>query len=279
MLKDIIIPNKEEFEKKKQKFTKDNFHVIADFDATLTKAFLNGKKSHSSFSWIRDQEHLDPEYTKKAYALFYKYYPIEIDPHISSKEKDKKMLEWWKAHLKLFVDYKLDKNMIDKINKENKIGLRDKGDEFIELLKKNNIPLLIFSAGIGDVIKGFLEFKNILHKNMHIISNFFKFDSKEKVVDYNSKIIHTFNKNEYAIKDSLYHKSIEKRKNVILLGDGLGDANMAEGLKHDSIIKISFYNHKEDKLLDKFKESFDVIILNDGPMNFVNNLIKDIIDQ
>jgi cytosolic 5'-nucleotidase 3 len=278
MKKNIIIPDNKKFEEKKKKFTKDNFHIIADFDGTLTKIFVNDKKSHSSFSWIREQKYLDPEYTKQACELYHRYYPIEIDPNIPLKEKDKQMMIWWKAHLKLFVDYRLDKKIISKIINKTDINLRENGDKFIRLLKDNNIPLLIFSAGLGDVIKGYLELKDILSKNIHLISNFFKFDEKGKVISYDSKIIHTFNKNEYAVKNTPYHQIIEKRKNVLLLGDNLGDLGMSKGINHENIIKIGFLNHSEDRLLEKFKKKFDVIILNDGPMDFINDLIEKIIN-
>jgi 5'-nucleotidase len=186
---------------------------------------------------------------------------------------------WWRKHLELFVEYGLTKNIIKDIVKTNKLNLRDNCDSFINLLKQKNIPFLILSAGLGEIIKGYLESEKILHKNIHLISNFFKFDSKGKVIDYDSKVIHTFNKNEYAVKNTPYHKTIEKRKNVILLGDNLGDLNMSKGIHHENIIKIGFYNHKENTLLEKFKESFDIIIMNDGPMDFINDLIKDVISQ
>ena len=81
----------------------------------------------------------------------------------------------------------------------------------------------------------------------------------------------------------------------MLLGDNIGDLGMSEGLEHNSIIKIGFLSHKnplgfsgcrkssisqhkkkEKILLEKFKENYDVIILNDGSMDFVNDLIKEI---
>jgi len=279
-MKDIIISNPIEFEKKKQEFTTagcSNFHVIADFDRTLTKAFVNGEEAHSSYAWVRKQKYLSPEYTKKTYELYDKYYPIERSLSISQEEKNAKMVEWWDKHLGLFVEYKLNKDIIKKIVGKNKIYLRDNGDKFMDLLSKNNIPLLIFSAGLGEIIKGFLELKNKLFKNIHIIANFLEFDGKGEVIGYKSKIIHTFNKNEYAIRNTPYYKEVEKRKNVLLLGDNLGDLGMSEGVKHNSIIKIGFLNEHEDKLLEKFKENYDVVILNDGSMDFVNELVSGII--
>ena len=112
---------------------------------------------------------------------------------------------------------------------------------------------------------------------MRIIANFYKTDKNGDIKGYKSKVIHTFNKNEYAVKDTPYNKTIKKRKNVILLGDNLGDLGMSKGITHDTIIRIGFLNDKIKELLPCFKKNYDVVILNDGPMDFVNDLIKDII--
>ena len=37
------------------------------------------------------------------------------------------------------------------------------------------------------------------------------------------------------------------------------------------------YIIKEEKDLEKFKDNFDVIILNDGPMKFIKELVNEII--
>jgi cytosolic 5'-nucleotidase 3 len=276
----IIIPNKEEFEKKKGLFIetgKNNFHIISDFDRTLTKAFADNEEKHSSFSWIRENEYLGPEYTKEAYRLFDIYYPLEISTELSQEEKNSKMDEWWKKHIQLFINHGLDKGIIEKTIKENEIVLRKNCKELILSLEKENIPLLILSAGLGDVIKGFLEKENIMNDKIHIISNFFEFDKDGNTTGYKSKIIHTFNKNESSVKNTSYYKEIKTRKNVILLGDNLGDLKMSEGIDHNSIIKIGFLNENQKNLLEKFKDNFDVIVLNDGPMDFIKNLVKEII--
>lgn len=53
------------------------------------------------------------------------------------------------------------------------------------------------------------------------------------------------NKNEYALKGTEYYELVQDRENVILLGDSLGDAGMADGMPHcNSVLKIGFlYDH------------------------------------
>ena len=65
------------------------------------------------------------------------------------------------------------------------------------------------------------------------------------LVGFKGDMIHTFNKNECSIHKSDYFQKLEKRENLILLGDSTGDLRMAEGAKHcKNILKIGFLNDK-----------------------------------
>ena len=64
---------------------------------------------------------------------------------------------------------------------------------------------------------------------------------------------------------------------MILLGDNLEDIGMIEGFDYENLIKIGFLNENVEENLLEFKKNFDAIILNDGEMDFVNKLLKEII--
>ena len=275
MMEGIHIVNPKRLKEKLSKFKSNNFHIVADFDSTLTQGIVNGKKLHSCYAYIREGRYISPKYQEKAFDYFKKYYPIESSPLFSLEEKTKKMEEWWTKHYNLMVEMGFDKKIINEIIP--KIRLRKKSAEFFELLDKNNIPLLILSAGIGNFIEEILKLNNKLTKNIHIISNFLVFDKEDKAVSYTRPLIHTFNKNEVEVKKFPYQKEIIDKKNVILLGDMLGDLNMCSGIDHDNIIKIGFLNHDVEKLFDEFSKGFDVIILNDGSMDQVNKMLKEIL--
>jgi len=55
------------------------------------------------------------EYIKERDDYFKYYYPFEIDATLSFEKKDFLMREWWTKHLELFIKYKLNINIIDKI--------------------------------------------------------------------------------------------------------------------------------------------------------------------
>ena len=54
---------------------------------------------------------------------------------------------------------------------------------------------------------------------------------------------------------------------------------MIEGLEHDNIIKIGFLNENVDERLAEFKKNYDVVIINDGDMNYVNELVGEILSD
>ena len=122
-----------------------------------------------------------------------------------------------------------------------------------------------------------MKAENVLHHNIHIISNMFKFNVHGIVIGYSDDIVHTFNKNEGHVKNSPYYEQIKDKKNVILLGDMLADATMVDGLNHHIVLKIGFLNENVEKLKEQFLKEFDVVILNDGSMDYVNTILSQIL--
>lgn len=277
---EIIIPNKEQFEHKLASLKEsglNNLHVIADFDRTLTKAFVKNEKVKSAYAFIREGHYLTEDYSPKAFALFDEYYPYEVSTTLSLEDKKQKMQEWWEKHLKLLIgsgmNFGVVKDIIDKDKFEERVGL----DEFLNLLNKCDVPLLIFSAGLGDFILEFLKREKLLSDNIHLIANFFDFDENSVAKGYKDEfIIHVFNKNEFVLKGHPYINNINNRKNVLLLGDSLGDVNMAEGIDHNTVLKIGFLNDKVEKLKEEYCKHYDLIILNDGSLNEVVKIISNL---
>lgn len=278
-MQNIIISNKEHFEQLKQKIISQGpskFHVVADFDRTLTKAFIHGEKIPSIISVLRNENYLSSEYSEKAKALANNYHPIEIDPAISMNVKKKKMQEWWEKHFELLIESGLNKKNLKRVIKEGKVEFREGVEEFLDLLHEKKIPLIILSSsGIGDLIPMYLEKHGKLYDNFHIITNLYKWDKKGNAIGINKPIIHVFNKDETSVKDHpLIYREVKERKNVLLLGDSLGDLGMVEGFNYENLLKIGFLNEEVERDLGEYKENFDVVITNDSSMNYVNEFVK-----
>lgn len=281
-MENVIISNPSKLNELKKKFKEgglEKIHVISDFDRTLTKAFVGGKKAFSLISILRDGNYLTKDYPKKAHALFDKYHSIEIDPKISLEEKKKAMEEWWRSHFKLLIESGLNKKDLKRVVDSGSVKFRKDTFEFLDFLNKNKIPLVILSsAGLGgDAISLFFEKEKKLSKNVHIVSNSYEWDKEDNAVSVKEPIIHSFNKTEMILNKFPFFNEIKDRKNVLLLGDGIGDLGMIEGFDYDNLIKIGFLNENIDENMEVYKKNFDIVILNDSDMRYVNKIIKEII--
>ncbi len=277
-MKNILITK--EFEELKEKFKKaEKLHILADFDKTLTKAFVKGKRIASLISVLRDNDYLTKDYPAKAKALYTKYYPIEKDLSIPLQERKKAMKQWWAEHFELLIQSKLNIKDIERVVEHQDVSLRQGTLELLSFLRENNIPLVILSSsGLGrESIELYLKKRNLLFENIHIISNAFVWDKQGCAIGVKKPIIHTLNKNETIVKDfPEVFKNIKNRKNVILLGDSISDIEMITGFDYDNLIKIGFLNEDVEKDLENYKKAFDVLILNDSSIEFLNNLLKEL---
>ncbi|MBU4283749.1 MAG: haloacid dehalogenase-like hydrolase, partial [Nanoarchaeota archaeon] len=240
-MENILIKDKKAFEQKLNKIKsegRNSLHVIADFDKTLTKAFVKGQRTHSAMAQIREGGYLTKYYAPKAFALHDKYYPIEISKKIPQEIKNKKMQEWWSKHIKLLAKCGMNRDVVLDIIKKKKLRARGGALELFDVLHKKNIPIVIFSAAVGDIIEEFLKSEGKLYDNICIVSDFFDYDKNGKVKGYKSDIIHIFNKNGYELRKLAFFERIKNRKNMILLGDSLADLNMAQGIDYKTILKI-----------------------------------------
>ncbi|MEW6063333.1 MAG: hypothetical protein AB1571_03115 [Nanoarchaeota archaeon] len=205
---------------------------------------------------------------------------MEIDPSISLEEKKKAMLEWWTTHFKLLIKSGLNKKDLEKVVNSKNVRFGNGVLEFIDILHKYDIPLVIMSSsGLGkEAISMYLEKEGRLYKNVYIISNSFEWDKDGRVIGIKEPIIHSMNKDETMVKDfpDIY-KVIKDRKNVLLLGDSIEDIGMVEGFDYNNIVKIGFLNKKIEENIESYKKNFDMIMLNDSDKFYVDELLKKII--
>ena len=86
-----------------------------------------------------------------------------------------------------------------------------------------------------------------------------------------------YNKAESIRKRS---KETSERKNVIVLGDSLGDLHMAAGVKDPNVVlTIGFLNNNVESSLETYKENFDIVLVDDQTMSFPNSLLAEILSS
>ncbi|KAL1193703.1 hypothetical protein V5N11_017592 [Cardamine amara subsp. amara] len=256
------------------------FQVIADFDATLTRYRVNGIRGQTSHGLLQQGNEY---YDAKRQALYEHYHPLEISPVIPIEEKTKLMEEWWSKTHDLLIEGGLTYDAIKNSVANSSIAFREGVTELFEFLEKKEIPVLIFSAGLADVIEEVL--RQNLHrtfKNVKIVSNRMVFNDDGQLVSFKGKLIHVLNKNEHALdmaaplhdqlgvdigeEDEENNVYVKQRTNVLLMGDHLGDLRMSDGLNYETRISIGFLNDNVEKNIESYREAFDLVYLNDAPM-------------
>lgn len=272
----IIITNEEKynaFQKSLIAQGYDSLHIVADFDRTLTPALLNGEVATTSFAKVRKGKVLPQEYEVQADNLFQHYHPIEINPEFPLEDKNELMKEWWRKHLELMIEYGITKRIFEEIVEKNTLSLREGAKDFFRLLAREKVPFVIMSAGLGDLIIAVLEREGLMTENVHVISNLFKWDEQGKATGLANPVIHSSNKHEIEITNRPFYNEVKQRKNVLLLGDNEDDIGMSAGLQPEQLLKVGFLNENVEERIEKFKQLFDVVLLGDGDLGFVNKLV------
>jgi HAD superfamily hydrolase (TIGR01544 family) len=283
----VIISNPEVFNQKKQQLIADgldNIQMVLDFDRTVSRHKLDdGRTSLSTFGILERSPRLSPGYSVATKELFNTYYPIEVDPNYPYDEKFKKMVEWWEKAEGLIVAEKIPFVWLEEMVREAPLDLRRGCDKLFSLTNEHNIPILIFSGGITQLIEMVITQRTgAIYPNMHVVSNHLVPNEQGVISGFDGPMIHVLNKKEQAIaheKNVAWFKKIEKKKNVILMGDSLHDVDMAEGVKDiKTCLRIGFLNDKVDELLEHYKKVFDVVICNDGPMDWPVTFVEELIN-
>lgn len=244
-------------------------HVLADFDGTLTKTQKDGKKLPSAISVLRqDGDYLGEAYALSAQALYDKYAPFESDKTRTLVERKAKMFEWWMAHYALLVESGMNLKHLNQILDAELLELKESCGDLFALFSHHNVPIIILSAsGIGEIIPLFLKRKNVYTDNIHVISNRMEFDKEGNFTKIIPPVVHSLNKDEVTVTlIPEVDRAITKRKNVLLLGDSLGDLGMITGFEADTVLTVGFTNESEttSERYGAMKEKYDVIIEGDS---------------
>uniref|UniRef100_A0A673AP80 5'-nucleotidase, cytosolic IIIB n=1 Tax=Sphaeramia orbicularis TaxID=375764 RepID=A0A673AP80_9TELE len=226
--------------------------VISDFDMTLTRFAHNGMRVPTTHS-----KH-----------LLNTYYPIEIDAGRSTEEKLPLMVECFCLNL--------CNTSVPIVPADMYVCVCREGYKvFFDHLAEHHIPLLIFSAGVGDVLEEVIRQNHVFHPNINIISNYMDFDHTGVLQAFKGQLIHTFNKRQGALSHAAHLRQVQDRPNVLLLGDSLGDLTMADGVTDThNILTIGFLNDQVEERKESYINSFDIVLVKDETMDIPNAIVK-----
>ncbi|XP_061565320.1 7-methylguanosine phosphate-specific 5'-nucleotidase-like [Cololabis saira] len=253
-----------------------SLQVISDFDMTLTRFSHDGKRVPTTHNILENRLLMNEDSTKKMRDLLNTYYPIEIDASRSIEEKLPLMVEWWTKVHELLIQQRIRKDMLAQAVKVSGTMLRDDCRLLFDRLAEQQVPLLIFSAGVGDVLEEVIQQNHVFHSNVHIISNYMDFDHTGVLQAFKGQLIHTYNKREGAVHAAGL-RALQGRPNVLLLGDSLGDLTMADGVSQPhNILTIGFLNDQVEERKESYVNAFDIVLVKDETMDIPNAILSHI---
>ncbi|XP_033101792.1 cytosolic 5'-nucleotidase 3-like [Anneissia japonica] len=255
---------------------RNKLQVISDFDRTITRHHVNGKVLPTTHGILESSTVISEESKKKAQELRAHYHPLEMSSGVSDEEKYTLMTEWWSQAHTILLQSGMTRKDVTEMVAQSDVMLREGCDQLFKLLADNSVPLLVFSAGIADILYEVIKDRATLHDNISVMSNEMDFDTDGQLVGFKGKLIHTYNKREMAKINQDYFERNKNRTNVLLMGDTIGDLQMAEGLKSaHNILKIGFLNsHFEN--LEVYKSKYDVVVVDDSSMDVANALLNKV---
>lgn len=302
----IVYTDKLSFDQKLSNFiesyyqNKKSVAIVTDFDYTLTSRidYKTGKLYSSSY-YLYDEDIIGGDqrsFDERRQALFDKYSHYEFSTSYDIDTRKIKMKEWYSQSLSLYFGEKFTKDSIDEMVRRTKSNLllRRKAIEYLELLMKLDITVVIESGGIGQFIEGYLKvylpnyerYKN--EKKIIIVSNMFKFDDNNGCVGLEHEVINCFNKADFL--GNVVNQELPDLKYVMVLGDNLGDADSIKKINvpEENVIGFGFLNlpkdvindeNKRDYLKKKINESknvFDVTFVGDCDYEPIIEILKNI---
>ncbi|XP_028161838.1 7-methylguanosine phosphate-specific 5'-nucleotidase-like isoform X1 [Ostrinia furnacalis] len=276
----VHVRNEQELLEKLNTIIKDghgNLQIVTDFDHTLTKHSLeNGSPVLTSFGMFRECPSIPQEYKDEDNRLADIYKPIERDPHMSLEEKTKHMVDWYNAAHAQLKGVTFPRQELMAIGHKMIDSFRDGVHELVSWSQRQQVPVLVFSAGLGDSVQAALTAAGFLLPHVKVVSNFLAIGDNDKIVGIKGDdVIHTLNKNETAIKNTEYYEMVKERRNVLLMGDSIGDARMAEGMEHcAAVVKLGFLGHNVRDSLPKYQSQFDVVLVNEPSVRLPNAILQ-----
>lgn len=237
-------------EKLKEFNQTSNFFAIIDFDHTLTS-----KDSIASMGII--PQFLGGECWKERIKIFEYYRPLELDYTIEQNKKREIMREWASKSFRLLSKYLTSQKIIEDALKNANIHLRLGAKEFLKDLYDKNVPVVIMSAGMGNLIKEFLKINGVLFDNIILISNFFEIKDNKSYIDIDN-LISASNKNYSKVPEEI-RKVLNSKEKILLCGDIVEDIRMIDEEQKDKTLTIGFLDYNIDNNLDIYNKTFDIV--------------------
>lgn len=251
--------------------------VVADFDLTLTAPGSLQCHHMIGRSSILTEESRD---TLSSYLKGQT--PVGHEPLL-------KHSEWWDRVHGLLATTGLKKSdiveMVKTSSESGLLQLRPGAREFMNACNELDIPFLVVSAGISDIIQETLRYHGVLHPNVRISSNSMLFcDESLALRGFALPVVHSRNKHESHVHEREYFEALQKagRCCALVLGDKPHDATVAINVPLEATLSVGFYDLAEclenNLVLEDYTSVFD-ITQTDPSMDGVLKMLQEIVGE
>lgn len=228
-------------------------HFVLDFDHTLTLSVATDGSRVSS-SWGMLEKHLPPDAQKKCQDMYEYYVVKELDGTLTNDEA----VEWWTKALNVQQESRVDLVQVEAQFMEQ-ASIRPGTHELFELLDGADIPSIILSAGVKNVIDIWCAAYGI--SPSLVVSTELTTDSEGKMNGWNpATMVHALNKDE--VDHPEVNRIKQERPYTIVIGDSMHDHRMAAG--DDTVIRIRIVDLQPgddgDQIAQATAEKFDAML-------------------
>ena len=236
----------------KIQLSKDNFYVLIDFDRTLTKG-----NSISCWRVLYYSNLFGNDFQEKYDRIHDKTFPNENE---SRKIKKQAYSDRFEEYMMLLKQNGFNDEIARSAVQKTNLQLRDGAKEFLKQMNDMNVPVIIISCSIGNVLTEYLNFNNCNYDNIHTYANYYNHNGNHMCN------VTPYNKNEISFSKEVKDK-IKNRKYILLIGDLIEDISMITKNKLDNTITVGFLDKKISEKLQKYQEHFDIVLTDNSSYN------------
>ena len=138
-------------------------------------------------------------------------------------------------------------------------------------MQNMNIPVIIVSCSLKNVIKEYLKFNGCYYDNISIYANYCSMGTEEK--DIYSVTPKT--KNQITFSKDM-KKLIETKDFALLFGDIVDDVNMVMKDKLKKTITVGFLDQKIEENLELYKSTFDIVLTDNASFKEIEDIFQAI---
>ncbi|VDP20757.1 unnamed protein product, partial [Heligmosomoides polygyrus] len=204
---------------------KEHLMIVADFDFTLTlRRGDNGETgclTHEVFDLNKMVKGSDCTMEVLQRRMNANYETVLSN---CTLEDEKAFVQngWWNASHDIIIRSMVHRDDLPSLVRCSRLLWRKNMRELLQLLEELSIPLLIFSAGITDIIEEAVrQLVGHFPTNITVAANRMYFDEGGYVCAFTCPPVHSRNKTMAHLRDLIHgvDRTFSRRTNVIVIGD------------------------------------------------------------